>query len=223
MAIAADTLQRISADVRARLFENKVTTVEALHELNGTPHVSILEKHTSYLTPLLAQFIEMSPLFFLGTANADGSLDVSPRGDPPGSVKILDARTIFFADRAGNRRLDSFRNIVSQPRVGLCFVVPPVEELVRINGRATITHDEEFLATMPIQNRVPKMGVIVEIDEVYGHCSRAFLRGKLWKPDTWTDPDLVPTLHAIMCEQKDMPLPDESTGKRQEEYRKNLG
>jgi predicted pyridoxine 5'-phosphate oxidase superfamily flavin-nucleotide-binding protein len=102
-------------------------------------------------------------------------------------------------------------------------VVPPVEELVRINGRATITCDEEFLATMPIQNRVPKMGVIVEIDEVYGHCSRAFLRGKLWKPDTWTDPDLVPTLHAIMCEQKDMPAPDESTGKRQEEYRKNLG
>jgi predicted pyridoxine 5'-phosphate oxidase superfamily flavin-nucleotide-binding protein len=181
-------LQRISADVRARLFENKVTTVETLHELNGTPHASILEKHTSYLTPLLAQFIEMSPLFFLGTANADGSLDVSPRGDPPGSVKILDSRTIFFADRAGNRRLDSFRNIVSQPNVGLCFVVPPVE-----------------------------------IDEVYGHCSRAFLRGKLWKPDTWTDPDLVPTLHAIMCEQKDMPLPDESSGKRQEEYRKNLG
>jgi predicted pyridoxine 5'-phosphate oxidase superfamily flavin-nucleotide-binding protein len=107
MAVVQDALQRVSSDERARLLRNNVTSIEALHELNGTPHVAILEKHTTYLTPLLAQFIEMSPLFMLGTANADGSVDVSPRGDPPGSVKILDSRTIFFADRAGNRRLDS--------------------------------------------------------------------------------------------------------------------
>ncbi len=138
-------------------------------------------------------------------------------------VQILDARTLFFADRAGNRRLDSFWNIVSRPYVGLCFMVPPVEELVRANGRATITSDVAFLATMPIQGRVPKMGVLVEIDEVYGHCSRAFLRGKVWKPETWIEPDLVPTLHAMMCEQKDMPAPDETSGKRQEEYRQFLG
>jgi predicted pyridoxine 5'-phosphate oxidase superfamily flavin-nucleotide-binding protein len=112
---------------------------------------------------------------------------------------------------------------MSRPYVGLCFMIPPVEELVRVNGRATITSDEEFLSTMPIQNRVPKMGVLVEIDEAYGHCSRALLRGKLWKPETWVDPDEVPTLHAMMCEQKDMPAPDESAGKRQEEYRQFLG
>lgn len=223
MAVVQDTLQQISPEERDRLFSNKVTTIESLHELNGVPHQMILEKHTSYLTPLLAQFILASPLFMLGTANEDGSVDVSPRGDPPGSVRILDARTLFFADRAGNRRLDSFRNIVTRPYVGLCFVVPPVEELVRVSGRATITHDEEFLATMPIQGRVPKMGVLVEIDEVYGHCSRAFLRGKVWKQETWIEPDLVPTLHAMMCEQKDMPAPDESSGKRQEEYRQFLG
>lgn len=223
MAVAADTLQQVTADDRARLFANKVSTIEELHELNGVPHEKILDKHTSYLTPLLAQFILASPLFMLATANEDGSVDVSPRGDPPGSVQILDARTLFFADRAGNRRLDSFRNIVSRSYVGLCFMVPPVEELVRVNGRATITSDEAFLATMPIQGRVPKMGVLVEIDEVYGHCSRAFLRGKVWKPETWIEPDLVPTLHAMMCEQKDMPAPDETAGKRQEEYRQFLG
>jgi PPOX class probable FMN-dependent enzyme len=223
MAVVQDQLQRVSPDERERLFQNKVTTVEALHELNGVPHPSIQDKHTSYLTPLLAKFIEMSPFFMLATSNEDGSTDVSPRGDPAGQVKILDSRTIFFADRAGNRRLDSFRNIISRPFVGLCFVIPPVEELVRVNGRATITSDEEFLSTMPIQNRVPKMGVLVEIDEVYGHCSRALLRGKLWKPETWVDPDEVPTLHAMMCEQKDMPAPDESAGKRQEEYRQFLG
>jgi PPOX class probable FMN-dependent enzyme len=223
MAIAPDTLTTIDPATRERLFANRVTSVDQLHELNGVPHQMILEKHTPYLTPLLAQFISQSPLFMLATSNEDGSTDVSPRGDPAGQVKILDARTIFFADRAGNRRLDSFRNIVSRPYVGLCFFVPPVEELVRINGRATITSDEDFLSQMPIQNRVPKMGVIVEIDEVYGHCSRALLRGKVWKPETWLDPDSVPTLHAMMCEQKDLPAPDESTGKRQEEYRNFLG
>jgi PPOX class probable FMN-dependent enzyme len=218
-----DNLQRVSPEVRDRLLANKVSTVEQLHELNGVPHQSILEKHTSYLTPLLAQFIEASPIFWLATSNEDGSTDVSPRGDPAGQVQILDSRTIFFADRAGNRRLDSFRNIVSRPYVGLCFLVPPVEELVRINGRATITSDEEFLAPLAIQNRVPKMGVVVEIDEVYGHCSRALLRAKLWNPETWRDPDTIPTLHAMMCEQKEMPAPDESGGKRQEEYRQFLG
>lgn len=219
----AERLTAIDPATRERLFANRVTTVDELHELNGVPHPLILEKHTTQLTPLLADFITMSPLFFLATSNEDGSTDVSPRGDPAGQVKILDERTIFFADRAGNRRLDSFRNIVSRPSVGLAFLVPPVDELVRINGRATITRDEEFLAGMTIRGRTPKLGVLVEIDEVYGHCSRALLRSAVFDPATWTDPDTVPTLSAIYCQQKNLPAPDESGGKRQEDYRNELG
>jgi PPOX class probable FMN-dependent enzyme len=221
--LATDPLATIDGATRERLLANRVASVDELHELNGEPHQMILEKHTSYLTPLLAQFISMSPLYFLATSHEDGSTDVSPRGDPAGEVKILDSRTIFFADRAGNRRLDSFRNIVARPYVGLCFVVPPVEEVVRINGRATITRDEEFLAGMVIQDRTPVLGVVVEIDEVYGHCSRALLRSKLFAPERWADPDQVPTLRAIISEQKELPTPDESAGKRQEEYRNFLG
>ena len=223
MSLDTDPLSTIDAATRERLLANRVTSVEELHELNGEPHPLIMEKHTTHLTPLLAQFISMSPLYFLATSHEDGSTDLSPRGDPAGSVKILDSRTIFFADRAGNRRLDSFRNIVSRPYVGLCFVVPPVDELVRINGRATITRDAEFLTDMAIHGRTPVLGVVVEIDEVYGHCSRALLRSKIFDTSTWADPDEVPTLRAIMSEQKQLPPPDESEGKRQEEYRSWLG
>lgn len=219
----AESLTAVDPATRERLFANSVTTVDELHELNGVPHQAILEKHTTCLTPLLAEFIAMSPLFFLATSNEDGTTDVSPRGDPAGQVKVLDARTIFFADRAGNRRLDSFRNIVSRSSVGLCFLVPPVEEVIRVNGRATITRDEEFLTQMSIRGRTPTMGVLVEVDEVYGHCSRALLRSAVFSPDTWSDPDTVPTLRAIYCEQKELPTPDESDGKRQEEYREHLG
>jgi uncharacterized protein len=223
MLVDTDPLATVDRATRDRLLASRVTSVEELHELNGEPHPMILQKHTSYLTPLLAQFISMSPLFFLATSHEDGSTDVSPRGEPAGQVQILDSRTIFFADRAGNRRLDSFRNIIARPHVGLCFVVPPVEEIVRVNGRATITRDDTFLAGMKIHDRTPVMGVVVEIDEVYGHCSRALLRSKVFTTETWADPDLVPTLRAIMAEQKQLPAPDESAGKRQEDYRNFLG
>lgn len=223
MIMHTDPLATVDRATRDRLLANRVTSVDELHELNGEPHRLILEKHTTSLTPLLAEFISMSPLYFLATSHEDGSTDVSPRGDPAGEVKILDSRTIFFADRAGNRRLDSFRNIVARPYVGICFVVPPVEEIVRVNGRATITRDEAFLADMTIQGRTPVLGVVVEIDEVYGHCSRALLRSKVFDAETWADPDHVPTLRAIMSEQKELPPPDESAGKRQEEYRNYLG
>src|SRR5262245_58095738 len=106
MLVHTDPLATVDRATRDRLLTNRVTSVEELHELNGAPHKMILEKHTSYLTPLLAEFISLSPLYFLATSHEDGSTDVSPRGDPAGQVKILDSRTIFFADRAGNRRLD---------------------------------------------------------------------------------------------------------------------
>ena len=93
---------------------------------------------------------------------------------------------------------------------------------MRVNGRAFITADPDLLASMAVQGRAPKLATIVEIDEVYMHCARAFLRSGLWKPETWPDPDTIPTLRAIMCEQKDLPPPDESPGKRQEEYRSTL-
>jgi PPOX class probable FMN-dependent enzyme len=182
----------------------------------------ILGKHTTYMTPLLEEFITRAPFFLIATSDAEGNCDVSPKGDPPGAVHILDSRTIAVPDRPGNRRVDGHRNLIENPHVGLLFIIPNVDETVRVNGRAFITADPELLASMAVQNRAPKLAMIVEIDEVYMHCARSFLRSGMWKPQTWPDPDTIPTLGAIMCEQKDLPPPDESQGKRQEEYRQVL-
>jgi PPOX class probable FMN-dependent enzyme len=209
-------------DLMARMRAHAVTTIDEIYALNGEPQAAILNKHTSYLTPLLEEFISRAPFFLIATADGEGNCDVSPKGDPPGAVKILDQRTIVVPDRAGNRRVDGHRNLLANPHVGLIFIIPNVDETVRVNGRAFITADPELLAMMAMQDKAPNLAIVVEIDEVYMHCARAFLRSGLWNSETWPDPDTVPTLQAIMAEQKNLPPPDESTGKRQEDYRARL-
>jgi PPOX class probable FMN-dependent enzyme len=209
-------------DLLTRLRAHQVTTLADLHAINGDPTPAILHKHTSYLTPLLEQFITAAPFFLIATADAEGNLDVSPKGDQPGIVKILDGRTLAIPDRIGNRRADGHRNILANPHIGLIFIIPAVDETVRVNGRAFITADPDLLAAMTVQGKTPKLATIVEIDEVYMHCARAFLRSGLWQPETWPNPNTIPTLRAICAEQKDLPPPDESQGKRQEEYRFTL-
>jgi uncharacterized protein len=212
----------VAMDVMARLRAHAVTTTEELYALNGQPSPAIANKHTSYLTPLLEQFITRAPFYLVATADVNGNCDVSPKGDPAGSVIVLDERTIALPDRLGNRRVDGHRNVLANPHVGLIFIIPGVDETVRVNGRAFITADPELLAAMTVQDRAPKLAVVVEIDEVYMHCARAFLRSGMWQPEQWPDPDMVPTLGAIMAEQKNLPPPDESQGKRQEDYRCTL-
>lgn len=205
-----------------RLRARQVTTIAELHRINGVPHQSIIEKHTAWMTPLIEQFILASPFFLVATSDSNGNMDVSPKGDPAGTVRILDRRTLAIPDRPGNRRIDGHRNIIANPHVGLIFIIPNVDETVRVNGRAFVTDDRELLESLEIQGKRPKLATVVEIDEVYMHCARAFLRSGLWKPESWPDADTVPTLGAIMCEQKELPPPDESAGKRNEEYRKVL-
>jgi uncharacterized protein len=207
----------------SRFAAHAVTSVEELYASNGGPRQKNIDKVTSYLTPLLMEYMAASPFCVLATAHRDGSCDVSPRGDPPGSVRVLDARTIVLPDRLGNKRIDSLRNIVTNPHVGMLFIVPAVDEAVRLNGRATVSRDPDLLATMEMQGKTPNLAIIVEIDEVFVHCARAFLRSALWQPERWPDPDTVPTLAAIRAEQKNQPPPDESAGnKRNEDYRTRL-
>jgi PPOX class probable FMN-dependent enzyme len=205
-----------------QLRERRISTVDELHRINGVPHQSIVEKHTAWMTPLIEQFILASPFFLVATSDSEGNIDVSPKGDPAGTVRIIDRRTIVIPDRPGNRRIDGHRNIIANPHIGLIFIIPNVDETVRVNGRAFLSDNAELLESLEIQGKRPKLATVVEIDEVYMHCARAFLRSGLWKPGSWPDPDTVPTLGAIMCEQRELPPPDESAGKRNEEYRKIL-
>jgi PPOX class probable FMN-dependent enzyme len=211
-----------SAEMIERLRANPVTSLAGIYEANGEPNQFILEKHTSYLTPLLREFIAKAPFWFMATSDAAGNCDVSPKGDPPGYLRFLDDRTIAIPDRPGNRRVDGHSNIVENGHIGLIFVIPNVDETVRVNGRAFLTTDAELLASMAMQGKTPKLATIVEIDQVYMHCARPILRGGLWKSETWPDPDTIPTLAAIMAEQKEWEAPDESQGKRNEEYRNVL-
>lgn len=200
----------------------QVTTVEELVGIMGEPSKRLRTKATPRLTPLLRRFIAASPYVLLGTADAGGNCDVTPRGDRPGSILVLDDTTIAIPDRLGNRRIDSMRNILANPHVGLLFIVPGTDETVRVNGRARITRDPGLLQRMEMDGRLPKVAIVVEIDEVFTHCARSFLRSKLWDPASWPDPGTIPTLAAMDAEQRHQPLPDESGGKRNEDYRKTL-
>jgi PPOX class probable FMN-dependent enzyme len=211
-----------SVDLMAELRAHQVMSASEIYEINGYPSAAIAEEHVAHITPLVEEFIANSPFFLIATADGEGRCDVSPKGDSPGVVKVLNPTTIAIPDRLGNKRADGHRNVLVNGHVGLLFMIPNVDETLRINGRCFITRAPALLESMALQGRAPKLAMVVEIDEVYMHCARSFLRSGLWKPATWPDADDIPSMRAINCEQLEMPVPDESHDKRNEEYRSRL-
>ncbi len=145
--------------------------------------------------------IAHSPFVLLATANSDGTCDVSPKGDPAGSVLVLDDHRLVIADRPGNHRIDSFRNVLGNPRVGLLFLVPGMNETLRVNGRATLVSDAPFFDELAVQGKRPRLALLVDVEELYMHCAKALLRSSLWKPETWPDRGGLPTLGRISKDQ----------------------
>ncbi len=175
-----------------------ISSEAELRELIGVPNDLVVSKIARRLNDLTRQFVERAPFMCLATAAPDGSCDVSPRGDPAGFVRILDERTVLIPDRPGNRLADSLRNIVANPHVGLLFMIPGVDDTFRINGRATLVTDEELLAPSEVDGKVPKLGILVEIDECYTQCSKALIRSDLWNPDRHIERSELPTSGEIM-------------------------
>ncbi len=145
--------------------------------------------------------IAHSPFVLLATANEDGTCDVSPKGDPAGSVLVLDDHRLAIADRPGTHRVDSFRNILRNPHVGLLFLVPGMNETLRVNGRATLVSDAPFFDDLAVQGKRPRLALLVDVEELYMHCAKALLRSALWKPETWPDRSSLPTLGQISRDQ----------------------
>ena len=164
-----------------------------LRAVLGMPTDLVRAKVRDTLDPLTRQFVERSPFLLLATSAEDGSCDVSPRGDPPGFVRILDERTLLVPERPGNRLADSLRNVLSNDRVGLLFVIPGVGDTLRVNGRATLVTDEELLAPSAVEGKVPRVGFLIEVDEVFTHCSKAFLRSALWDPSRYVERSELPS------------------------------
>ena len=163
----------------------EVTSEEQLRELVGTPLPRVANKSRATLHPLDRDWLRAAPFCLIATSAADGSCDVSPKGDPAGFTLVLDDSTIAIPERPGNRRADGFRNILSNPHVGLLYVLPGRSDTLRINGRARVVADAPWFDQMVVKGHRPRLALLVEIDEIFHHCSKAFLRSALWKPETW--------------------------------------
>ncbi|MEV0049380.1 pyridoxamine 5'-phosphate oxidase family protein [Saccharopolyspora shandongensis] len=168
----------------------EITSVDELREIVGEPLQRVADKARPRLHELDRQWLAASPFCLIATAAADGTCDVSPKGDPAGFTLALDDRTIAIPDRPGNRRADGFRNVLSNPHVGLIYFIPGRGDTLRINGRARLVRDAPFFDEMVVKGKRPALALVVEIDEVFHHCSKAFLRSALWKSETW-EPDAV--------------------------------
>ncbi|MGR3712582.1 MAG: pyridoxamine 5'-phosphate oxidase family protein [Shimia sp.] len=158
-------------------------------------------KCLDHLDSYAQDFIARAPFLCIGTQAQDGTADVSPRGDPCGFVKVLDDRTILIPDRPGNNRLDTLVNIVTQPSVGVLFMVPGFDETLLINGTAQVTNDPQVLALMEVQGRLPKVAIVVTVQEMYLHCAKAFRRAKLWDPEARQDRSVMPSLSKMILDQ----------------------
>ena len=167
-----------------------VTTEAELHELLGEPLPRVRDKERTRLHELDRQWLAASPFCLVATADADGRCDVSPKGDPPGFTVVLDDRTIALPERPGNRRADGFRNVLANPHVGLIYLVPGRGDTLRINGRAHLVRDAAFFDDMVVAGHRPVLALVVEIEQIFHHCAKAFLRSGLWRPDSWR-PDAV--------------------------------
>jgi PPOX class probable FMN-dependent enzyme len=170
-----------------------ITNEAALRELIGEPADLVRAKVSDRVNELTRRFIDLSPFMLLATSAPDGTCDVSPRGDPAGFVQVIDERTLLIPDRPGNRLADSLRNILRNPHVGLLFLIPGVGDTLRVNGRATLVTDVDLLEPLAVEGKTPKLGLLVEVDEVFTHCSKAFLRSQLWDPSRHVDRSELPS------------------------------
>ncbi|MDN4524527.1 pyridoxamine 5'-phosphate oxidase family protein [Fictibacillus fluitans] len=189
-------------------FQNLITTEEQFQELQahaGSPSIRAANKVIDRLDAHCVNFISKSPFLSLATYGPDGCCDVSPRGDQPGFVTVLSEQYLFIPERKGNNRLDSAKNILKNPGVGLLFMIPGMGETLRINGKAMLTRDSKLLEQDSVKGNPPLFGVIVKAEECFIHCAKAFIRSGIWDPQTWLSKELLPSAAAIMAAHMNLP------------------
>ena len=186
-----------------RAFENVVGSIDELRAIvqAPAPGARTLLKERATVDAHCRAFIARSPLLLMATADADGRCDVSPKGDAPGFVHVLDEHRLAIPDRPGNRRLDGMQNVLANPHIGLIFLVPGRDETLRVNGRAWITRDPEILRRSAVQGKAPLLAIGVEVEQCFFHCAKAFLRSHLWAHDSWPAPDSLPSFACVLFDQ----------------------
>lgn len=187
------------------LFKNTISSEDELRSLLGFPGELVQNKVISHLDKHCLEFISKSPFLLMATSDNNGTCDVSPRGDAPGFVEVLDQSHIVIPERPGNRKIDSMRNILSNPKVGLIFIIPGLEETLRINGIACIIRDEELLKPMEVNGKIPVLGIGIKVEECFIHCAKAFKRSKLWNPDMWLHKEKLPNIAKMISDHVRLP------------------
>jgi PPOX class probable FMN-dependent enzyme len=186
-------------------FREVIATEDELRSLLGYPSELVSRKVISCLDDHCRDFIAKSPFLLLATADEKGHCDASPRGDAPGFVRVLDEKQLIIPERPGNRRMDSLRNILANPHVGILFMIPGLEETLRVNGRACLIRDEEYLTQMEANGRRPVVAIGVEVEECYVHCAKAFKRSGLWQSDSWPDKESLPSVARMLADHAKLP------------------
>jgi uncharacterized protein len=177
-----------------------ITSAAQLREvLGGLPGTRSATKVHPRLHPLEIEWLRLSPFCVIATSDADGNCDASPKGDPAGQlIHVIDPGTVAIAERPGNRRADGYLNVLSNPHVGVLSLIPGRNDTLRINGRATLVRDAPFFDDLIVRGKRPILAMVVEIDQVFSHCSKSFLRSQLWDPQSWPVPDAMPSV-ALLC------------------------
>ncbi|MCX7571207.1 pyridoxamine 5'-phosphate oxidase family protein [Tumebacillus sp. DT12] len=182
-----------------------VSSAQELHDLLGEPSLLSANKVIHHLDEHVRHFLSLSPFVTISTADRDGHCDASPRGDAPGFVHVLDEKRLVIPERPGNKRIDSIRNILANPRIGLLFLIPGLNETLRINGRAVVVRDADLLAKMAVNGRSPLFGIVVEVEECFLQCAKALMRSKIWKPETWLAREQLPNPAQILADHVKLP------------------
>lgn len=170
-----------------------VSSAAVIREILGEGFPSQVDKVIDYIDDHCRSWIERSPFIVLSSTDARGRVDVSPKGDPAGFVKVLDSKTLAIPDRPGNRRADTFFNVLENPHVGIMFVVPRRREVVRVGGTARIARDGDLLASLAVNGKTPALALVVHVEEAMFHCGKSMIRSSLWQPEAWGPIDGLPS------------------------------
>jgi uncharacterized protein len=183
------------------VFTDVIDTLEGLRAIIGNPSQLVIDKVQPEIDEMSAAWIAASPFVLIGTADADGNIDVSPKGDPAGFVQVFDSKTLLIPDRPGNRRVDTLGNIIQNPKIGLIFLVPGKEETLRVNGWAQIVRDAALREPFAVKGKVPTLLIAVHTEEVFFHCAKCVIRSGLWNGTDAPANDALPGLAEILIRQ----------------------
>ncbi|SLN44274.1 Pyridoxamine 5'-phosphate oxidase [Roseovarius albus] len=195
-------------------YSDFITSVDDLEALSGPPMPQILAKELQELDEICSEFISKSPMCIMATANPAGYVDLSPRGDPPGFSSVLGSTLLALPDRPGNKRMDSFHNLLKDPRIGLLFFVPDRGETLRIRGTARLCRDARLLESMQVNNRAPKLALLVHVETAFMHCPKCIMRSNLWQPEKWQDASDLADMNAAMVKHAHIPVSPEEWFKK---------